>query len=219
MDKRLWADSDALSISRMLLIVARILDNWPRIRVSRHLTNWKSTVIIKEIAKHTQNEKPLWMGRFQNLFEGWVLFSASLSATCLIAVADLGKVPGARRPPPPFLILGKREKKKIIAVGREASRASDKKPPPLLLAQGLDPPLDCNFTRVCESHQNVDTYLVCLLTSCMISNALIPGGVAIIHCAQIIARAFAFIRFTSCCCVILQDKKKKIYLVNLFYSS
>lgn len=112
MDKRLWADSDALSISRMLLIVARILDNWPRIRVSRHLTNWKSTVIIKEIAKHTQNEKPLWMGRFQNLFEGWVLFSASLSATCLIAVADLGKVPGARRPPPaPFLILGKREKK------------------------------------------------------------------------------------------------------------
>ena len=113
MDKRLWADSDALSISRMLLIVARILDNWPRIRVSRHLTNWKSTVIIKEIAKHTQNEKPLWMGRFQNLLEGWVLFSASLSATCLIAVADLGKVPGARRPPPPapFLILGKREKK------------------------------------------------------------------------------------------------------------
>ena len=50
----------------------------------------------------------------------------------------------------------------------------------------------------------------------MISNALIPGGVAIIHCAQIIARAFAFIRFTSCCCVILQDKKKKIYLVNVF---
>ena len=126
---------------------------------------------------------------------------------------------GGPPPPPPSLFWVKEKKKIIIAVGREAGRASDKKPPPLLLAQGLDPPLDCNFTRVCESHQNVDTYLVCLLTSCMISNALIPGGVAIIHCAQIIARAFAFIRFTSCCCVILQDKKKKIYLVNLFYSS
>ena len=126
--------------------------------------------------------------------------------------------PGA---PPSLFRVKKKKKKKRIAVGREAGRASDKKPPPppLLLAQGLDPPLDCNFTKVCESHQNVDTYLVCLLTSCMISNALIPGGVAIIHCAQIIARAFAFIRFTSCCCVILQDKKKKIYLVNLFYSS
>ena len=53
---------------------------------------------------------------------------------------------GGPPPPPPFLILGKREKKIIIAVGREAGRASDKKPPPLLLAQGLDPPLDCNFT-------------------------------------------------------------------------
>ena len=141
-------------------------------------------------------------------------------------MADLGKVPGGPGPLLPYFgqkikKKKKKKKKKRIAVAREAGRASDKKPPrppPPLLAQGLNSPLDCNFTCVCESHQNVDTYLVCLLTSCMISNALIPGGVAIIHCAQIIARAFAFIRFTSCCCVILQDKKKKIYLVNSFYS-
>ena len=160
------------------------------------------------------------MGRFQNLFEGWVLFSASLSATCLIAVADLGKVPGGPPPPPPslFWVKEKKNNNRSRKRSRQGKRQETAPPPPLLLAQGLDPPLDCNFAWVCESHQNVDTYLVCLLTSCMISNALIPGGVAIIHCAQIIARAFAFIRFTSCCCVILQDKKKKIYLVNLFYS-
>ena len=126
--------------------------------------------------------------------------------------------PGA--PPSLFRVKKKKKKKnRSRKRSRQGKRQETAPPPPLLLAQGLDPPLDCNFTKVCESHQNVDTYLVCLLTSCMISNALIPGGVAMIHCAQIIARAFAFIRFTSCCCVILQDKKKKIYLVNLFYSS
>ena len=125
---------------------------------------------------------------------------------------------GPPPPPAPFLILGKREKKNNNRSRKRSRQGKRQETAPLLLAQGLDPPLDCNFTWVCESHQNVDTYLVCLLTSCMISNALIPGGVAIVHCAQIIAKAFAFIRFASCCCVILQDKKKKIYLVNLFYS-
>ena len=53
-----------------------------------------------------------------------------------------------------------------------------------------------------------DTHLACLSTSRMLSNALIPGGGSITHCAQMMARAFAFIRFSSWCWVILQRQKR-----------
>lgn len=63
--------------------------------------------------------------------------------------------------------------------------------------------------------ESANAYLVCLPTSCMLSRALIPAGVSMIHCAQIIARALAFMRFSSWCWDILQ---KQCHLINSPYS-
>lgn len=101
-----------------------------------------------------------------------------------------------------YLYRGTRWGDKIVRVGLLNHKVPNK------------PLLDLTYIQ----EETTGTYLVCLPTSCMLSNALIPGGVSMIHCAQIIARAFAFMRFSSWCWDILRARSQIVtFLYSILY--